>query len=89
MAKYEMEQACYTEMDKLKQENEMEMLVIRDELDKTNESMKQKERDFEMKFDQFQTDFKMKQNVITASATNLSSLTCPATNRHVLIFIVV
>ena len=55
MAKYEMEQAYYTEMDKLKQENEMEMLVIRDELDKTNESMKQKERDFEMKFDQFQT----------------------------------
>ena len=61
MAKYEMEQAYYTEMDKLKQENEMEMLVIRDELDKTNESMKQKERDFEMKFDQFQTDLKMKQ----------------------------
>jgi hypothetical protein len=61
MAKYEMEQAYYTEMDKLKQENETEMLVIRDELDKTNESMKQKERDFEMKFDQFQTDLKMKQ----------------------------
>ena len=32
------------------------------------------------RLDDFLMDFKMKQNVITASATNLSSLTCPADN---------
>jgi hypothetical protein len=74
MAKYEMEQNFYTEMDKLKHENEIEMLTIRDELDKANDSIKLKERDYELKCDQFQTDLKMKQKQINKFNEELSEL---------------
>ena len=59
--KFEMEQNYYNEMDKLKRENEMEMRAIRAEMDRSIEINRQKEREFEIKADEFQTEFKLKQ----------------------------
>ena len=56
-----MEQNYYNEMDKLKRENEMEMRAIRAEMDRSIEINRQKEREFEIKADEFQTEFKLKQ----------------------------
>ena len=42
MLKFEMEQNYYNEMDKLKNENEMEMRTIRAEMDRTLEIGRQK-----------------------------------------------
>ena len=56
-----MEQNYYNEMDKLKNENEMEMRTVRAEMDRTLEISRQKEREFEIKTDEYQTEFKLKQ----------------------------
>ena len=59
-----MEQNYYNEMDKLKNENEMEMRTVRAEMDRTLEISRQKEREFEIKTDEYQTEFKLKQKHI-------------------------
>ena len=76
MLKFEMEQNYYNEMDKLKNENEMEMRAIRAEMDRTLEIGRQKEREFEIKTDEFQTEFKLKQKHMDRLTNEINEL-CP------------
>jgi hypothetical protein len=74
MLKFEMEQNYYNEMDKLKNENEMEMRTIRAEMDRTLEIGRQKEREFEIKTDEFQTEFKLKQKHMDRLTNEINEL---------------
>ena len=61
MVKYEADQLYYSEMDKLRHENEQEMFKIRVELERAIEISKQKERELEVKSDEFESELHMKQ----------------------------
>lgn len=61
MVKYEADQLYYSEMDKLRHENEQEMFKLRVELERSIEINKQKERELELKTDEFESELHMKQ----------------------------
>ncbi len=61
MIKYEADQQYYAEMDKIRHENEQEMFKIRVELERAVEISKQKERDLELKSDEFESELHLKQ----------------------------
>jgi hypothetical protein len=64
LAKQEAEQIFYIEIDKLKQENEQEMLTLRVELERAIEISHSKEREAEIKADEYQQEMRMKQKLI-------------------------
>lgn len=74
MLKYEMEQMYYTEMDKLKHENEMEMMTIRVELERAIEIGKQKERESEIKTEEYQSEMRLKQKHIDKLSEEIKDL---------------
>lgn len=62
--KYELQQEYFSEMDKIKHESEMEVMTIRCELERVIELNKQKEREFEIKIDDYQSEVRTKQKQI-------------------------
>ena len=75
-----MEQNYYNEMDKLKRENEAEMRMIRAEMDRALEIGRQKEREYEIKSDEFQTEFKLKQKHVDKLTIEMNELKSYNTN---------
>lgn len=61
-------------MDNLKQENEMEILAVRVELDEATDRFKQKEREAEIKYEELQTEIRMKQKQIDKLVAELREL---------------
>lgn len=61
MIKYEADQQHYAEMDKIRHENEQEIFKVRIELERAVEISKQKERDLELKSDEFESELHLKQ----------------------------
>lgn len=70
----EIEQKYYTELDNLKHENEMEILAVRAELDETVDRYKQKEREAEIKFEELNTEIRLKQKQIDKLNAELKDL---------------
>ena len=70
----EIEQKYYTELDNLKHENEMEILAVRAELDETVDRYKQKEREAEIKFEELNTEIRIKQKQIDKLNAELKDL---------------
>lgn len=62
--KYEIEQSYYNELDKLRNENEAEMHTVRAELEKATETVRQKDREIEIKTDDFQSELRVKQKLM-------------------------
>lgn len=61
-------------MDTLKQENEMEILAVRAELDEAMDRYKQKEREAEIKFEELNTEIRLKQKQIDKLVAELKEL---------------
>lgn len=72
--KMEMEQKYYNDLDNLKQENEMEVLAVRSELDKAIEHHKQKERESEIKFDELCSEIRFRQKQIDKLSSEFKEL---------------
>jgi hypothetical protein len=72
--KYEMEQNHYTEMDKIKHENEIEIATIRNEIERIGDMNKQKQREMDIKVDEFQSDLRLKQKQIDKLNDELKEL---------------
>lgn len=70
----EIEQKYYNELDNLKHENEMEILALRAELDQAMDRYKQKERESEIKFDELNTEIRLKQKQIDKLTAELKEL---------------
>jgi hypothetical protein len=74
MLRFELEQKYYEEMDKLKHANEKEIFAIRDELENVLEIKKKKEREHEMKVDEFQGEIRLRQKNIEKLAEEIREL---------------
>lgn len=74
LVKYEMEQKYYNDMDNLKHDNEMEILTVRAELEKVIEIGKQKERETEIKLEEFQSEIRHKQKQIDKFINEVNEL---------------
>jgi chromosome segregation ATPase len=74
MLKYEMEQKYYNDLDNLKNENEMEILAVRIELDKAVDLNKQRERENELRLDEFQSEMRHKQKQIDKFVNEIREL---------------
>lgn len=67
----ETEQKYYNDLDNLKQENELEIMSIRAELDKSRDQYKQKERETEIRLEDVHNEMRMKQKQIEKLSNEL------------------
>ena len=72
--KYELEQAYFMEMDQLKHENECEMMELRGELEASVDKLKQRERAFEIRVDDLQSDIRLKQKHVAKLSDEMREL---------------
>jgi hypothetical protein len=72
--RYELEQNHYNDMDKIKHENELEIATIRVELGRLSELNKQKERDMDVRMDEYQSETRMKQKLMDKLADELKDI---------------
>lgn len=74
--KNEMQQAFFFEMDELRRTNEIELLTIRKELERAIELNRQKEREYEIKNEEFQSALRLKQKYADKLSEELRDLRC-------------
>ncbi len=72
--RYELEQNHYNDMDKIKHENELEIATIRLELERLCEINKQKEREMDVRMDEYQSEIRMKQKLMDKLAEELKDI---------------
>lgn len=72
--KYELQQEYFTEMDKIKNESEIEVMSIRCEMERSIEQNKQKEREFEIRIDEYQGEIRSKQKQIDKISNEMQEL---------------
>ena len=71
-----MEQSHYVEMDRIKHENELEIATIRVELERISETNKQRERDMDVRMEEFQSDKRLMQKHIDKVTDELKEIKC-------------
>ena len=74
LLKQEAERGYYDELDKLRHESEQEILTVRMELDRAIEINRQRERDGEIRYEEFQSETRMKQKHIDKLSIEIKDL---------------